>query len=199
MNQAFKAVSLIAATCLVPACMSDRGAQDEAPRYTATPSAIDDQSRDLVIAQTENAGITSIDQIGPGEGEALRQLQVALAGNQQASMEQLRIYKDLCADAVQPPDGIDCSEMRLQIERAFKTEDDFDRALLLLDSLTRQSGIETDSRFADSVRDGRNYSYAPDMLLGQDQPVPEPDPTTLQDLPADAQAAIEAIVVTRQP
>lgn len=199
MKTAIRLSTLAAVTCMATACLNGHGAKEAPARFSATPAAIDDQSRDLAIAQSRAAGSTDIDQIRPGDGDTLRQLLVELDGNQQASMDQLRTYKDLCADAVQPPDDIDCSEMRLQIERAFETEDDLDRALLLLDSLTRQSGLSDDAQLADAVRDGRNYSYSPDVLLGQDQPPSEPDPTTLQDLPDGTAAALEAIVITRQP
>lgn len=187
----------IVVTALLAACATPPAPE---PRMTAGTDAIDDQSRNIGMAARPTTGRASIDQIDPASPDEMRQLLLSLDESRQVSVDQLQAYKDLCADAVTPPpEGIDCSEMRLRVERAFESEDDFDRALLLLDSLTRQSLRDDDTRLVDAVRDGRNFSYSPELLMGADTVAPpQPDPPEAG-LSPEAAAALEAIVVTRQP
>ncbi|MEO1014495.1 MAG: hypothetical protein AAFX08_04830 [Pseudomonadota bacterium] len=102
---------------------ADPSASDRSPPWTGMEQ-ISPEAAEQIAAQIAAAQIAAI---GP-DGEEVR-----------LSVEQLREYRDRCAPDAKtpPPPGYDCSEARLRIRRAFRTEDDLARALAIIDLLGR--------------------------------------------------------------
>ncbi len=150
--------ALFLGACLA-ACSGDGDEEFEADLAAAAKplprtDAVDPASRTLSFDQPAgpSAGDAArqgagIEQISPKEAEEIAAqiaaAQIAAVGPDGEevvlSVEQLREYRDRCAPDAKtpPPPGYDCSEARLRIRRAFRSDDDLARALAIIDLLGR--------------------------------------------------------------
>lgn len=185
--------------CLVLAAAACESVDPKPVRtYSPAPDAISEASRNVTTSREQKAGGAAIDQIETTMDDEIGQLIVELDAGQ-ITINQLRAYKDLCdtSDGGEVPEGIDCSEMRLVMERAFKDETELEKALLLLDSLSRNDGKNPNARLAEDFSGGTNFNYSPELLMGTPTEPAAPPDTGTQDLPPGAESTIQAIIQTQ--
>ena len=140
----------LVAAGFVTACAS--GSSETGPETGETlayQNAVDPASRDFRMADPgKNAYGTAIDQISNTQ-EQLTAAQIRPAPDtEQLTVGQLRTYADRCmagTDLMPPPD-LDCSELKLRIDRTFETEDDLADALAVLDRLGRADNADDVAR-----------------------------------------------------
>lgn len=150
------------------------------PKIHQSPgsSVLDPASRDVLTGQIPVTD-TSMDQIGPAKTGNMQDQISALTADEAITAEQLRTYIDRCAPGAGAPPlaGINCDELRLMIERRYKSDDDLNRALNVLENLGR--GGEADVLLDPTRPDGQ---LPPDVLQ-----TPPPQPA-VQETPGDPAA-----------
>lgn len=134
-------------------------------------------------SQAEKSSI-SVRQIGHQTSTLTApQIEANLDANK-LSVEQLKAYADRCSPnaVTPPPQGLDCSEINLRIERMLQSDDLVNDALITLDRLGRNKTI--DDNLAD-LKNGRpgsslNSQAIAGGILDPVTPAPtEPEPNTL--------------------
>lgn len=110
---------------------------DHAPMVRG--DVVDPASRALAIDGSLATVDPGIDQIPVGDA-ALSAPQINESNGSEPvrlTIDQLREYRDRCAPDAKskPPADYDCSQSRLRVRRAFRSDDDLARALAVLDQL----------------------------------------------------------------
>ena len=157
--------------------------QDTARTPQSYQNVIDPASRDLRIMPPADraVGSTSIDQIS-GTRSQLSAPQISSATEEVIlTIGQLKAYADRCIpDAnMPPPPDLDCSELKLRIDRTFKTEDALADALAVLDRLGRSDNADEVAR---RLNNGELASSLDAQAIANgilDPSIPRPEDITL--------------------
>lgn len=161
--------ALILAACAAPKVHESPGA-----------SVLDPASRDVLTGQIPVTD-TGMDQISSGNAANTAEQITSLEAGDAITAEQLRTYADRCApDAAAPAPAEICDELRLMIKRRYKSDDELNRALNVLENLGR--GGEADALL---LRSGLSDGMLPPEVLQKPAADPAPRPLVKDALPED--------------
>ena len=149
-------------------------------------------SLDSQTAQTRTDAVYGIRQIRGVAEPDIAQRQIPQGAVEDAlTVAQLKAFADRCRTGTPPP-NLDCSGLKLRVERLFRNDDEVARALTVLDRL----GTPEESRSDAQARLFVQRAIAQGALL----PEPAPEPVEPDDLPApESSSLIEAIIATTGP
>ena len=163
-------------------------------RDSATPI---DRSGELAARDSGRSRNINIEQIDRTQSALDTQQIPSDQPARNLTVAQLRAYQDRCApDAGSPPPpNLNCEELRLRIERTFRSDDEVANALATLDRLTAPETSDLLSRLENGDLRGLDAQAVASGTIspesGQPSPEDDPDAAKLQEL----EAALGAIAI----
>lgn len=168
-----------AMSSILMSCASTSGPADIKTIKTSSAS----QNVNYANETTEKSSI-SVNQIGNQTSTLAAPQIAATLDTNRLSVEQLKAYADRCSPnaVTPPPQGLDCSEINLRIERMLQSDDLVNDALITLDRLGRNRTIDDNLEDLKNGRPGSslNSQAIAGGILDPVTPTPtEPEPNTL--------------------
>ena len=172
----------LSAVALMTGCATDSGSE-------AASASLDSRTTPAVDRADAVYGIRQIQ--GSLEPDiAQRQIPQA-AIEDRLTVDQLKAFADRCRSGMPPP-GLDCSGIKLRVERLFRNDDEVVRALTVLDRLGTSEETPADMEARLFIQ----RAIAQGALLPD--PPPEPEEPDLPEAP-DGTSLIDAIIATTGP
>ena len=129
---------MIVSTCYpLVACAAGGSAVPDKKERQVAEGVVEPASREFFSGTQSSSTETTIEQIGSARSGA-DQMQISSApSDPRPIVEQLREYADRCADEQRQPQGLDCSELKLRMEKKLGSEDRLLEALTIIDTFAR--------------------------------------------------------------
>ena len=183
------ASALAAGACAGGDAVSDMASRNPIPPEARMESVANPDLRDPAL---DPEAALRIDQLPSQKSDVFQrqipQSAIAARPEDRLTVDQLRQFADRCQAGLPPPAGLDCSGLKLRVERLFRSDDEVARALTVLDRL----GTPEESRADQQARLFVQRAIATGALL----PEPPPEPAPEEELPDAPVNLIDAIIST---